>query len=161
MRHTAVVPLHTLVVMRHADAASPRPGQPDVDRPLTSTGHRRAASRRSAVIDLDPALVLCSAAVRARQTLEGLGPLRGAVHTEQALYEASATALLLRLAEVEEAAGTVMVIGHMPTVAQVVDGLLLGEQPVGFRPAALVALDIAVTWAQLRPGAATVGLRLA
>lgn len=155
-----MVPLHTLVVMRHADAEPPRPDHPDVDRPLTPTGQRRAASRRAAVAELDPDLVLCSSATRARQTLEALGPLRGTVHIDRDLYEASATSLLLRLAEVEEAVGTVMVVGHMPTVAQAVDGLLAGAEPIRFRPAALVVLEIDAAWVDLRPGTATVRLRL-
>jgi phosphohistidine phosphatase len=161
VRHTAVVTLRTLVVMRHADAVPSQPGMPDVDRPLTPSGRRRAASRRPAVTRLDPDLVLCSAALRTRQTLEALGPLRGEVRVEAGVYEASGTSLLLRLGEIDDAVGTAMVIGHMPTVAEVVAGLLpADEAPVGFAPAAVVALGLPTPWAELRPGSATLLLRL-
>ena len=63
-----------------------------------------------------PELVLCSPAVRTRETLELVLPaLAGvAVHVEDELYGARSEALLERLRAVPEEIGSVMLIGHNP-----------------------------------------------
>jgi phosphohistidine phosphatase len=60
--------------------------------------------------------VLCSTAIRARQTLEGIEPAlgRGGVRVEPELYGAGAAALLERLQRVPADVRSVMVIGHNP-----------------------------------------------
>ena len=61
--------VRTLVVLRHSKSAYP-PDTADVDRPLSARGQRDAAAAGHWLRDqgLIPDLVLCSIAVRTRQT---------------------------------------------------------------------------------------------
>ena len=64
-----------------------------------------------------PALVLCSTARRARETLARLAPhLAGAgrIEFEEGLYLASSTELLRRLRRLADSVRSVMLIGHNP-----------------------------------------------
>jgi phosphohistidine phosphatase len=108
-----------------------------------------------------PALVLCSTALRARQTLEALS-LQGEVGHEDDLYGASAADLLARLRRVPDEIGSVMVVGHNPGLHELAvscsgkgDPLQLarlrGKLPTG----ALVRLSFLGPWASLAPGHAT------
>ena len=60
-----------------------------------------------------PALVLCSTAARARETLEGVGLSDDALF-EGELYGASARELLARLHRVPDEVESAMLIGHNP-----------------------------------------------
>ncbi len=148
-------PPYRLLIMRHAHAELGRPGQDDFDRALTAQGREQAGERREAVVRADPQVVLCSAATRAVQTLSGLGPLPGRVIVDERLYHASATSLLLRLAELPADVATAMVVGHLPTVGQLATALLSADQPpVDFEPASIVDLELPDVWSDLRPGSA-------
>ena len=109
----------TLVIMRHAKAASPE-RTADVDRPLTSRGHADAAAagpwlRHRGFV---PDVVLCSPAKRARQTWEAIGVTGADVRYDRSLYLATALELLDVLTEVEDEARTVLVVGHNPALSQ-------------------------------------------
>jgi phosphohistidine phosphatase len=71
---------------------------------------------------IDPELVLCSSARRARQTLEGIEPALGkrTVHVEGELYAASAAELVDRLRRVPRSVRSVLVIGHNPGLQRLV-----------------------------------------
>lgn len=62
---------------------------------------------------VEPALVLCSTARRARETLAALS-LGGDVRYEDGLYGAGAAELLARLRLIPDGTGSVMVVGHNP-----------------------------------------------
>lgn len=131
-------PVRHLWVLRHGKAASDAPwGGTDRDRPLTGRGRRDASAlgRRLTggppVLGLDgvppPSLVICSAAVRTRQTadlvVEGMG---GQVPLDayRSLYEAGTPTVLQYLREVDEAVEGVLLVGHNPTMYQLVWELL-------------------------------------
>ena len=108
-----------LYLLRHAKSAWDDPGLSDDQRPLAPRGER--AARRMAEhfreSGIDPALVLCSPARRARQTLESVASSLGGhteVRVEDALYGATAGELLARLRRVAPEVPSVMVIGHNP-----------------------------------------------
>ena len=65
----------TLLLLRHAETEDTRPGGRDLDRRLTGGGRGAGAGRRAFLADqgLTVDAVLCSSAVRTRQTLDGLG----------------------------------------------------------------------------------------
>ena len=68
-------------------------------------------------LDIRPDQVLCSAAARARETLDAVRsafPTGTSVAIEERLYMASAENLMRRLRAVPDAAASVMVIGHNP-----------------------------------------------
>lgn len=113
-----------LSLLRHAKSDWSVPGTDDFDRPLASRG-REAAPRVGAYMareGLRPQLVLCSAAVRTRQTLDLVLPhLTGApeVSYERGLYLASGNAMLARLHAVPATVTHVMVVGHDPGMHEI------------------------------------------
>jgi phosphohistidine phosphatase len=93
-----------LFLFRHAKSSWKDPGQADHDRPLAGRGRRAAKAVAGHMREerIEPELVLCSTARRARETLERIEPALGVadVRFEPALYGASAGALLERLHDV-------------------------------------------------------------
>jgi phosphohistidine phosphatase len=112
-----------LYLLRHAKSSWADPHLSDHDRPLAPRG-RRAASRigrylRSA--GMEPEEVLCSTAARARQTLDAVLPFlepHVTVHVEGEIYRADSDELLQRLREVSPTVGSVMLIGHNPSIQE-------------------------------------------
>jgi phosphohistidine phosphatase len=151
-----------LSLLRHAKSSWADEAVDDHARPLSPRGEAAAGDmatymRREAV---EPALVLCSAALRARQTLAALA-LAGEVYYEDGLYGAGATYLMARLHTVADDVGSVMVVAHNPglhdlAVACAGEGepgalaRLREKLPTG----ALVKLSFAGPWASLVPGGA-------
>jgi len=106
--------VHNLYLLRHAKSSWDDPSLADHERPLSPRGARAAqlmaAQLRGAVA---PALVLCSTALRARQTLQVLS-LASEVCYEDGLYAAGAAELLGRLQRLVDQVASAMVIGHNP-----------------------------------------------
>jgi len=152
---------HTLLLLRHAKSSWVDPTLPDHDRPLASRGRRDAKriAKHLAGLEFEPELVLCSSAVRTRETLELVRPALGnsKVLFEDGLYGASSDELLARIRDVPDAVGSVMLIGHNPGLEQL--ALLLassGDELRGletkFPTAALATLAVETTWSRLAPG---------
>ena len=112
---------HLIHLLRHAKSSSDEPELLDHERPLATRGRKAVALLREHFPEagVAPELVLCSSAVRAMQTLEGVReglPPEARVEIEAGLYAASAGSLLERLQRLPEEAGSVMVIGHNPGI---------------------------------------------
>jgi phosphohistidine phosphatase len=116
-------------------------------------------AKHLAGLESKPELVLCSSAVRTRETLELVRPALGnpKVLFEDGLYGASSDELLARIRVVPDAVGSVMLIGHNPGLEQL--ALLLassGDELRGletkFPTAALATLAVEKTWSRLAPG---------
>jgi phosphohistidine phosphatase len=111
---------------------------------------------------IDPELILCSTAVRARATLARIEPALGRqeVKVERALYGANADALIARLRKLPAACESVLVIGHNPGLHELVLELARpgpGREAlaVKFPTAALATLEAQIDgWPELGPGAA-------
>lgn len=107
-----------LVLLRHAKAVAADTRAADRDRPLERRGEKAARALAAWFAAREaPDLVLCSAALRTRQTLDHLLPAFAAppqVSVEERLYLATAGTLLVRLSEVPDAVGAVLMIGHNP-----------------------------------------------
>jgi phosphohistidine phosphatase len=105
-----------LYLLRHAKSSWKDTSLPDHDRPLNGRGRRaaKAIARHMREHGIEPELVLCSTARRARETLERIEQDTGAVHVEPDLYAASAHALLERLRSVPDEVESVLLIGHNP-----------------------------------------------
>jgi phosphohistidine phosphatase len=110
---------------------------------------------------ISPSLVLCSSAVRTRETLDRVLPALGSpeVLVEPRLYGASAQELLARLHEIGEAADSVLLIGHQPAIQALAlelagDGERLARLRAKFPTAAMATLMFVGEWADLRPGCA-------
>ena len=118
-----------LHLLRHAKSSWGDPALADRERPLAPRGRKAAkqVARWAAQHDVRPEVVVCSSAVRARQTLQrvlpGLG--RPEVSTEDSLYAVSAESLLARVQALPRDAEEAMLIGHNPGMQDLV--LLLAE----------------------------------
>jgi phosphohistidine phosphatase len=111
--------VRTVVLLRHGKSSWSDSTLADIDRPLAPRGER--ASRKLAKYirrkRIRPALVLCSPALRARETLEAVEASLGkrcVVEVVPQLYAASEQELLERLQALPEAVSSVMLIGHNP-----------------------------------------------
>jgi phosphohistidine phosphatase len=113
----------TLVLMRHAKSDYPA-GVPDHERPLASRGRREAALAGAWLRTNAPTIeaVLCSSAVRTRQTLERTG-LEAPVSFLDVLYGAAPGTMIAEINRVDDAVGTLLVLGHEPTMSEVALGL--------------------------------------
>jgi phosphohistidine phosphatase len=159
-----------LHLLRHAKAAPQGEGT-DRERPLEQRG-RRAAQALAAWAEkrrLAPALVLCSPAVRTRQTLDIVAPAFARppqILFEDALYLATAAQLMTRLRVVPAGTASVMIVGHNPglhelatILSDVSSGPLMARLAAGLPTAALASYEIAVPWPALdRQGARFAGL---
>jgi phosphohistidine phosphatase len=157
----------TLVLLRHAKAVRSIDG-PDIDRPLAGRGHRdaKAAGRWLADEGLAADLVLCSTAVRTRETWEYAaagGAETADVWFDRRIYDADPDSLLEVIREVPETAGTVLLIGHAPSVPWlarhlVAEGTDGREQLVEHYPTSgLAVLQHGRRWSALGPGDCDLG----
>ena len=156
--------MHTLFLLRHAKSSWTDPTLPDVERPLAPRG-RRDAKRIAEHLrrrGIEPELVLCSTAVRTRETLDLVRPAlpTSKLAHEQELYAASADALLARVRRVPETVESVMVIGHNPGLHQLAlvlasTGEELERLEAKFPTAALATLKLTRAWDEVAAGDAT------
>jgi phosphohistidine phosphatase len=107
-----------LYVLRHAKSSWDDPGVADHARPLAGRGRRaaKAVARHLRDRGVQPDLVLCSPARRARETLKRIEPALGqvAVEFDGGIYGASAGELIERLRALPDDVGSVLLIGHNP-----------------------------------------------
>jgi phosphohistidine phosphatase len=159
-----------LVLLRHAKSQRP-PGLDDHARPLSRRGLRDAqtAGLWLAERGLVPDLVLCSGAARARATwqsaAEGI-PARERgdidVRYEPRLYEASVSAVVNLAAETVDDVGTLLVVGHEPTISAVAgvlagpgsDEALVAEVRAHLPTTGIVVLRQDGRWGDLQSGSA-------
>ncbi|WP_349364858.1 MAG: histidine phosphatase family protein [Roseitalea porphyridii] len=142
-----------LFLLRHAKAEWAEPGQRDFDRALAASGIEDAKALAANMVahDLIPGKVICSSAVRARQTLEAINTvydLAGIASYDQNLYATDAPGYL----EVAAKSGFddgLMLIGHNPMLEDVAmalsaegDDALVGELQMGFRTAGLAVIEL-------------------
>ena len=151
-------------ILRHAKSSWKDPALVDHDRPLAGRGRRAATAigKYLRAQHIDPDLVLCSTAVRARQTLARIEPALGQqeVKVERALYGAGAGALIARLRTLPAKCSSVLVIGHNPGLEDLVLELARPSAQrdavaVKFPTAALATLELDIDgWGELGPGGA-------
>ncbi|MGQ4810488.1 2,3-bisphosphoglycerate-dependent phosphoglycerate mutase [Candidatus Entotheonellaceae bacterium PAL068K] len=137
--------MKTLLVLRHAKSSWQDASLPDFDRPLTKQGKQtaQAMGKEMRRRDLVPDLVLSSAARRARQTAKrALKAMRydGKSRKQQNLYLSGVRRHLNLLRQVDEAYNRVLLVGHNPTLEQLVERLT--AQQVTLRTGTLVCLDL-------------------
>ncbi len=116
-------PMRTLVLMRHAKSDYPG-GVADHDRPLAERGVREAGLAgdwlRANAPQIDA--VLCSSAVRTRQTLERTGVPAPVSYLDR-LYGASPGDVIDEITKIGEDVATLLVVGHEPTTSHLALGL--------------------------------------
>ncbi len=155
--------MHMLHLLRHAKS-SWKDDVEDRDRPLNRRGHEAAQrlGRHLPTLAGGIDLVLCSSAVRTRETLEmalaGFA-VRPRCLFEDELYLAACDKLLQRLRRLAESDANVLLIGHNPGLHQL--AVALGEPETAraraltsgkFPTAARASFMIATRWSALAAG---------
>jgi phosphohistidine phosphatase len=153
--------------MRHAKAE--QSGASDYERELTDRGVVDAtqAGEWLASRGVEPDHALVSAAVRAQQTWEAVNEgggwdLEG--NFEEALYEAGTESALDLLRATDDHVGTLVVVGHNPTIASLAallddaegDEEAGNEMALGFPTSALAVFSYDGDWADLDEASARV-----
>jgi phosphohistidine phosphatase len=162
-------PGRRLVLLRHGK--SDWPDVADHERPLARRGRRDApvVGRWLAASGYVPDVVVCSTALRARETwalaeggLLAAGLLADgpgappAVRYDSRVYEATVLGLLMLIREFEPRWRTAMIVGHNPGLAELTVGLAGPhlEPPSAFPTAAVAVLRLPGAWAEAAPGEA-------
>jgi phosphohistidine phosphatase len=153
---------HRLVLVRHAKSDYPI-GVADHDRPLNDRGWRDAPfigswiARNVALADGERPLVLVSSANRAQLTWQRAGNglneewLASTQRTEPRIYEAGLTTLLDIVAALPESIRTAVIVGHNPTMHDVVamtcpEDDLQREATAKFPTSAVAVLATELEW---------------
>ena len=161
---STTTPLRRLVLLRHAKSSWEHE-LPDADRPLSPRGRRDAAAAGHwlAAHVGRPDLVLCSTAVRTRQTwgrareaepdVLGTAPVR----FERDIYEAWSDTLLDLARALPADVVSAVIIGHGPGLPDLAERLnrVSGDGPVGtFKTSAIASFAVVGAWNDLGPGTA-------
>jgi phosphohistidine phosphatase len=119
--------MKTLILLRHGEASAGTSGGSDCDRELTLRGRDMAADVAGHLTRkaLWPDAVLCSAALRTRQTCEHIlnswkEDIRPHVTYTPQIYQAGTSTLLRFVQEEKDETACLMVVGHNPTIHQFV-----------------------------------------
>jgi phosphohistidine phosphatase len=129
-----------LILWRHAEAEE---GENDLARQLTAKGHRQAL-RMGTWLEArlpDKYKVICS---RARRSQETARALTDRFKVDANIDPGASYAALLAAVNWPHAAGTVLVVGHQPTLGQVASMVLAGA------PADWVVKKGALWWISYR-----------
>lgn len=152
-----------LTILRHAKTETGSASQDDRERALTERGIEaaRAMGEYIARAGLLPQRVLCSTAMRARQSLEAMNLISPeerifSVQFTDKLYLASANETLNLLAQTPEEVSSLMLIGHNPGLHQLCtklavsgDEAQLDTLAVKFPTCALAVIALEGPWHQL------------
>lgn len=143
--------MRTLIALRHAKADSPL-GTLDVDRPLTGRGRRdaRRAGDTLRTAGRTPDKVICSTALRTRQTLGELA-LDAPAEFDDLVYDNDAGLILDLLRGQPDEVRTLLLVGHNPSLHRLVADLT-GSSPVGFPTSATAVIEFDGGWSDLWPG---------
>ena len=160
----------TLLLLRHAKSDYPT-GVADHDRPLAPRGEREAALAGDWLRASAPAVdaVLCSTAIRTRETLARTG-VDAPVNYLDRLYDATPGAVIEEINRVGADVETLLVIGHEPTMSSLALGLAAAEDSnntaaerisTKFPTSAIAVLRTGEPWDRLTlSGAALVGFHV-
>ncbi|MEH0109371.1 histidine phosphatase family protein [Tersicoccus sp. MR15.9] len=151
-----------LLLLRHAKAAT-APEVTDHDRPLAARGHDEApaAGRWMREHDVVPDFILCSSALRTRQTTtwvcQELGEKAPTPQLRDDLYNAGTTGMLTVINHVPETVRTLLVVAHFPAVQNVALRLASPESDqdavtdlgTDYPTLGLAVLELDLPWAEL------------
>ncbi|MDB5666154.1 histidine phosphatase family protein [Cypionkella sp.] len=149
-----------LILTRHAKSAWDDPLTPDHERPLNERGRAAAADLGQWLASRGylPEKVLCSDAVRTRQTWAGIAPAlsgNAVLELKPALYQAGVDVMLAVLKHAKS--DVVLMIGHNPGIAEFAEKLVakapLNLEFARYPTGATLVVDFAVdAWDQVELG---------
>ena len=137
-----------LYLMRHGKA-SKKDKYPDADRPLAKRGKKdvKRLKKMLRAMELRPDLILCSSAMRTRETLERVMDVfdETEVVFSDALYNAEAAEIIDILHRLAPEKKEVLIVGHNPSLAELV-ALSKQQAPERFPTATLACIEISGGW---------------
>ena len=159
--------MRTLYLLRHAKSSWDDPRLDDFERPLAPRGIKACKLMKAHIrkARIKPDLILCSPAVRARETYIRIAdalPRKTDVRFELVLYEMGSQALLKRLRQVDSKVSSVMMIGHNTGIEHLALALTSGTETKSlarmrakYPTLALACIEIRKgTWSKAVPGCA-------
>jgi len=148
--------MRTLYLLRHAKSSWNDASLRDFDRPLNDRG-RDAAERigkRLASEKLNAPLVVCSPALRTRQTAEivlSSSALRAEERLDERIYEASLRELMEVISEIPDDKPVAILIGHNPGFEELLAFLTGETRRMPTCALAKIEFDVA-SWRDVRTG---------
>jgi len=133
-----------LILVRHAKASMSDSEPKDIDRPLSEKGEQDAPemARRLSVQNNKPELIVSSSAFRALTTArlfaEEFGISKERIVSQKTLYENTLDGYLQLIQELDSNLQKVMIIGHNPTMTNLVN--LLAPALVDGMPTCAIAV---------------------
>jgi phosphohistidine phosphatase SixA len=125
-----------LFLVRHAHS---EPGEPDELRPLSARGREQARELAEQLAAIEPALVVASPLLRARETASAIAKLTGAeLRVDERLAPGADAEAVLDA--IEGAEGPVVAVGHQPDCSEIAAALGAGERD--FATAGVVEIDL-------------------
>ena len=123
--------MKTLYLLRHAKSSWKDANLSDLERPLNRRGQRAAETlgRHFQTKEIVPDLVLCSPAIRTRETIEIIvktAKWRTEVRYDERIYEAGAMRLFEVVSQIENDRKTALLVGHNPGLEELLQ-LLTGN----------------------------------
>lgn len=152
--------MKTVLFLRHAKSDWDAPFGRDHERPLAKRGVKAAKRMGRYLAETGPLPDVCvtSTAVRARTTLalaHEAGGWTAPVHETDRLYACGLGEVGAVIAETDDAADVLILVGHEPTWSEAVEELTDGS-PVRMPTAALACIDFeAVAWNEISWGEGT------
>ena len=152
----------TLIVLRHAKS-SWQTAEADLRRPLSERGERDAVAAGQVLAEYDLDVVLASTATRVQETwtraAEGGARCRD-IRVSELIYHAWPGELLAELHELDEGVHTALLIGHQPTLGDLITSLAkpspLAERVASkFPTSGLAVLTYRGAWKTLAAGKAS------
>lgn len=123
----------TVLIMRHAKSSWDDSSLKDIERPLNKRGRNDAPAmgRYLSELGLVPDHIVCSTAVRARETIQLVAEVTGIdeeqISWDEALYYEDTDAYMAAIRSAPEEADVILVAGHNPTIEQTVARLSGGS----------------------------------
>lgn len=148
----------TLFLVRHAQSADKQSGQTDHDRELTSAGRQQATAlglffqEQKYFFDA----VMCSTAIRTKQTLVHILSAAPNVHAnrlffEEEYYQGTAQDYYNSVINFDDQFPAVLIIGHNPSITALASHLLEKQPAESFSPASFAEISFDVrTWRDLQ-----------
>lgn len=145
--------MKTLLLMRHAKSSRDDPSLTDHERPLNERGRRDAPRMGARILEAGqvPDIILCSTALRARQTAVAVAAgcgYGGSIDYLDALYATDSSTYIKTLRQLPGQFNCVLMIGHNPEIESVVADL--SEQAIEMPTAAIAHLVLGIEqWPEL------------
>lgn len=121
--------MKSLLLVRHAKSSWDYPGLTDFERPLNQRGHHDAPFMGKLLKEMNiiPDLIISSPATRAistaRHFAESMDYPLEKINTDERLYDARPSDIMIVISEVDDSINSLMIVSHNPGLTETADQL--------------------------------------